>query len=166
MPPRSSNQDEIDTNEEEVWSGHNEDDEEVSNGSLQKESDEIGTNENGKESTENFEVTVEQPKVGMMFDTPDGTRRKRPPGTRRKRPPIFSKFMPNRYSSFGKRTINFLRRSRSRLGRSTTKFYGKSRAGWGRSTSKFYRNDLCKALQRRVEDFSLIDIGSFFYFVN
>ncbi|KAG5551633.1 hypothetical protein RHGRI_009900 [Rhododendron griersonianum] len=28
MPPRSSNQDEIDTNEEEVWSGHNEDDEE------------------------------------------------------------------------------------------------------------------------------------------
>ncbi|KAG5545392.1 hypothetical protein RHGRI_017765 [Rhododendron griersonianum] len=71
MPPRSSNQDEIDTNEAEVWSGHNEDDEEVLSGSLEKESDEIGTNVNGKESTENFEVTVEQPKVGMMFDTPD-----------------------------------------------------------------------------------------------
>ncbi|KAE9459157.1 hypothetical protein C3L33_08936, partial [Rhododendron williamsianum] len=71
MPPRSSNQDEIDTNEAEVWSGYNEDDEEVLSGSLEKESDEIGTNVKGNESTENFEVRVEQPKVGMMFDTPD-----------------------------------------------------------------------------------------------
>ncbi|KAI8551041.1 hypothetical protein RHMOL_Rhmol06G0153900 [Rhododendron molle] len=37
MPPRSSNQDEIDTNEEdEVWSGHNEEEEEVSSDSSKK----------------------------------------------------------------------------------------------------------------------------------
>ncbi|XP_058211621.1 protein FAR1-RELATED SEQUENCE 6-like [Rhododendron vialii] len=72
MPPRSSNQDEIDTNEEEeVWSGHNEEEEEVSSDSSKKVYDEIGTNENGKEATDNFELTVEQPKVGMMFDTPN-----------------------------------------------------------------------------------------------
>ncbi|KAG5533467.1 hypothetical protein RHGRI_027593 [Rhododendron griersonianum] len=50
MPPRSSNQDEIDTNEkEEVWSGYNGDEEEVSSGSSKKECDEICINEDGKE---------------------------------------------------------------------------------------------------------------------
>ncbi|XP_058223590.1 protein FAR1-RELATED SEQUENCE 5-like isoform X4 [Rhododendron vialii] len=72
MPPRSSNQDEIDSNEkEEVWSGYNEDEEDVSSGSSKKECDEICTNEDGKEETENFEDRVEQPNEGMIFDTPN-----------------------------------------------------------------------------------------------
>ncbi|KAI8543650.1 hypothetical protein RHMOL_Rhmol08G0235400 [Rhododendron molle] len=72
MPPRSLNQDEIDINEkEEVWSGYNEDEEEVSSGSSKKECDEICTNEDGKEETENFEDRVEQLKEGMIFDTPN-----------------------------------------------------------------------------------------------
>ncbi|KAG5561631.1 hypothetical protein RHGRI_004629 [Rhododendron griersonianum] len=72
MPPRSSNQDEIDTNEEEeVWSGYNEDEEKVLSGSAKKECDEICTNEDGKEEIENFENRVEQPNEGMIFDTPN-----------------------------------------------------------------------------------------------
>ncbi|XP_058179999.1 protein FAR1-RELATED SEQUENCE 6-like [Rhododendron vialii] len=72
MLPRSSNRDEIDTNEKnEVWSGYNGDEEEVSSGSSKKECDEICTNEDGKEEIENFEDSVEQPKEGMIFDTPN-----------------------------------------------------------------------------------------------
>ncbi|XP_058216727.1 uncharacterized protein LOC131327594 [Rhododendron vialii] len=74
MPQRSLNQDEIDTNEKEkVWSGYNGDGEEVSSGSSKKECDEICTNEDGKEETENIEDRVEQPKEGMIFDTLNDT---------------------------------------------------------------------------------------------
>ncbi|KAI8531310.1 hypothetical protein RHMOL_Rhmol11G0126500 [Rhododendron molle] len=70
MPPRSSNQDEIDTNdEEEVWSGHNEEEEEVSSDSSKKKKvcDEIGTNENGKEATDNFELTMKADNSDYFF---------------------------------------------------------------------------------------------------
>ncbi|KAE9448759.1 hypothetical protein C3L33_19343, partial [Rhododendron williamsianum] len=51
-------------------SGDSEEEEnELSSGSSKKECDEIGTNEDGKETTENSEHRVEEPKEGMIFDT-------------------------------------------------------------------------------------------------
>ncbi|KAG5548627.1 hypothetical protein RHGRI_014095 [Rhododendron griersonianum] len=73
LPPQSLSQDKIDTNEKEkVWSGDNEEEEEETpSGSLKKECDDIGTNEDGKEAIENFEDRVEEPNVGMIFDPPN-----------------------------------------------------------------------------------------------
>ncbi|KAG5547270.1 hypothetical protein RHGRI_013070 [Rhododendron griersonianum] len=51
-------------------SGDSEEEEnELSSGSSKKKCDEIGTNEDGKETTENSEHRVEEPKEGMIFDT-------------------------------------------------------------------------------------------------
>ncbi|KAG5563764.1 hypothetical protein RHGRI_000085 [Rhododendron griersonianum] len=55
--------------EEELWSGYSENEEEV--GPSNKECDGKDTNENGKEATENCEDRVEEPKVEMTFDSLD-----------------------------------------------------------------------------------------------
>ncbi|KAI8572733.1 hypothetical protein RHMOL_Rhmol01G0222700 [Rhododendron molle] len=55
--------------EEELWSGYSENEEEV--GPSNKECDEIDTIEDGNEATENCEDRVEEPKVGMTFDSLD-----------------------------------------------------------------------------------------------
>ncbi|KAG5566109.1 hypothetical protein RHGRI_001895 [Rhododendron griersonianum] len=58
--------------QEEVWSGNSEHEEEVWCGPSSKDCDEIETIEDGKEETENCEDKVEEPKVGMTFDTSEG----------------------------------------------------------------------------------------------
>ncbi|XP_058210670.1 protein FAR-RED IMPAIRED RESPONSE 1-like [Rhododendron vialii] len=55
--------------EEELWSGYSENEEEV--GPSNKECDGINTTEDGKEAIENCEDRVEEPKVGMTFDSLD-----------------------------------------------------------------------------------------------
>ena len=62
--------------EEEEWTQDSEDEVEVWSGPSNEEGDkidEIDTNDNEKEATNNGEDIVEEPKVGMTFDTSDGT---------------------------------------------------------------------------------------------
>ncbi|XP_058181113.1 protein FAR-RED IMPAIRED RESPONSE 1-like [Rhododendron vialii] len=70
LPPRPSGDNEQEL--EELLSGDSEQVvEEVSSGSSKQGCDEICSNEDGKEAIENSEQIVEEPKVGMIFDTQD-----------------------------------------------------------------------------------------------